>query len=192
MRFLFTLFCFLPAAFAQTLSLFGFLPNQGQFPPAVRFVRYSSNFFYLTRDSFVLPNGIRVQIADIDPNAGLIGGSPGNAIYNFYQGRDSSHRMTGLRSFEEANLKNAYPGVNAAFITSPGQGKAIFTIAPLADPTRIRLRVLNTGATPFQGAGRHPVRRGYRPWRLHRISSSHTAQRSSGDAGDVQFEDRIR
>jgi uncharacterized protein (TIGR03437 family) len=153
MRFL-LVFCFLPAAFAQSQPLFGFLPNLGQFPPAVRFVRYSSNnFFYLTRDTFVLHNGIRVQIAGIDPNADLLGDSPGTAVYNFYQGRDSSLSMTDMKAFAAANLKNAYPGVSAAFTTSPGQGKAIFSIAPLGDPSQIRLRVLNTGATPFQGAG---------------------------------------
>ena len=43
-------------AFSQGPALFGFLPNTGQFPPAVRFVRHSSygNFFYLTRDALVL------------------------------------------------------------------------------------------------------------------------------------------
>jgi uncharacterized protein (TIGR03437 family) len=153
MRFLFTL-CFLPAAFAQTQQLFGFLPNQGQFPSAVRFVRYSSNnFFYLTRDSFVVQNGIRVQIAGIDPKADLIGDSPGTAVYNFYEGRDPSRWMADMRLFAAAGVKNAYPGVNAAFTTSAGQGKVIFSVAPLADPSQIRLRVLNTGATPFQGAG---------------------------------------
>ena len=64
-----TVFSTLALGQASTPTLFGFMPNSGQFPPAIRFVRHASNnFFYLTNDSFVLFNGIRVQIAGISPN----------------------------------------------------------------------------------------------------------------------------
>ncbi|HLK63528.1 MAG TPA: hypothetical protein VKU19_08810 [Bryobacteraceae bacterium] len=126
-------------------------------------MRYSSdNLFYVTRDSFVLQNGVRVQIAGIDPNAEPTGDSPGTTVYNFYEGNDSSRWMTNLRLFQAVKIDNAYPGVRAVFTTampnsqtapSLGEGKVIFTIAPSADPSPIRLRVLNTGAAPFQGPG---------------------------------------
>lgn len=153
----------LPAAFGQAPALFSFVPNTGQFPAAVRFVRYSSdNLFYLTRDSFVLQNGVRVQIAGIDPNAEPAGDSPDTTVYNFYQGNDPSRWMANTRLFQAVRIDNAYPGVRAVFTTaapnsqpapSLGEGKVVFTIAPSADPSPIRLRVLNTGAAPFQGPG---------------------------------------
>jgi uncharacterized protein (TIGR03437 family) len=58
-------------------------------------------------------------------------------------------------------LNNIYPGVSAVFTTSAltfppttlGQGKIILTLQPGADLDRFRLRILNTGAIPFQGPG---------------------------------------
>jgi uncharacterized protein (TIGR03437 family) len=70
--------------------------------------------------------------------------------------------MANTRLFQAVRIDNAYPGVRAVFTTampnsqpapSPGEGKVVFTIAPSADPSPIRLRVLNTGAAPFQGPG---------------------------------------
>jgi hypothetical protein len=127
----------------------------------------------------VLHNGIRVQIAGIDPNADLVGDSLGTAVYNFYLGRVSSHWMTDVESFAAANLKNVYLGVRAAFTTASGQGKVIFSVAAFADPTPIRLRVLNTGATPWQA-----IRfRGYPPTSREVRSSSSNQRRVSSGAG---------
>src|SRR5579862_362770 len=142
--------------------LFGFLPNSGQFPPAVRFVRYSvNNFNYVTRDSFVLFNGVRIQLVNIDPNAQPVGDSPATAIYNFYETKDTSQWIANTHLFRAAKLNNVYPGVSAAFTTtsenvpatSIGLGEIIFSIAASADPSPIQLNVLNTGATPFVGPG---------------------------------------
>lgn len=162
MRFLFVL-CLLTPAFGQTPALFGFLPNPGRFPAAVRFLRYSSdNFLYVTPDSFVMHNGIRVQIAGIDPSAVPIGDSPSAAAYNFYQSKDSAQWITGAASFGAVTLDDVYPGVSALFTTAwlgaqpapaVGQGKVIFSIAPSADPSRIRLRIEDPGATPFESGG---------------------------------------
>ncbi len=142
--------------------MFGFLPNSGQFPPAVRFVRYANdNFSYLTRDSFVLATGVRIQLANIDPNAQPAGDSPTTTIYNFYQTNDTSQWIANAHLFGAAKLNNVYPGVSAAFtttsegvsVTSFGLGEVIFSIAAGADPSPIQVNVLNTGATPFAGPG---------------------------------------
>jgi uncharacterized protein (TIGR03437 family) len=168
MRLAFAFCAFSSLALGQGLpALFGFLPNSGQFPPAIRFVRYSStsvltNFLYVTRDSFVLSNGVRMQVAGIDPNAQPVGGSPTTTLYNFYQGKDSSQWITNTHLFGAVQLNNVYPGVSAAFSTTTlstqaptalGLGEVDFSIAPGADPSPIQLNVLNTGATPFVGPG---------------------------------------
>lgn len=151
----------LPIANGQ--ELFEFQPNSGQFPQAVRFVRHSTdgNFFYLTRDAFVLRNGVRIQIAGIDPKAEPVGENPTAPIYNFYQGNSPFRWLAGARMFGSVRLDNAYPGVRATFGTtavnfpgvSLGQGRLVFSLAPHADPGLIRIRVLNTGSTPSEGPG---------------------------------------
>ena len=87
MRLIFPLFLSVIPAFGQSDPLFGFEPNTGQFPPAVTFVRRtSSNLLYFTRDSAVLRNNIRIQIAGVDPKIVAEGDSPSATVYNFYQG----------------------------------------------------------------------------------------------------------
>jgi uncharacterized protein (TIGR03437 family) len=160
-RFFIGFFLFLTSTIAQAQPLFGFLPNSGQFPAAVRFVRYSTtpNFFYLTRDSFVLSNNVRVQLAGINANSQPVGVSPTTTVYNFYQGNDPSKWVTNTHAFSGATLAAAYPGIDAEFTTAKplngviGQGAIVLTIAPNADPSVIRVNVLHTGATPFLGPG---------------------------------------
>ncbi len=163
MRLTIGLFAFVSVGLCQGPQLFGFLPNSGQFPPAVQFIRPSTtNTFYLTRDTFVLFNGVRIQVGGANPNARLAGDSPLSTSYNFYQGQNSAQWITGTRLFSGARLAGAYPGIDATFITTPlavpagtpiGQGSINFTVAPGADPSSIRVRVLNTGATPVTGPG---------------------------------------
>jgi uncharacterized protein (TIGR03437 family) len=152
----------LSPAFGQDATQFGFEPNLGQFPPAVRFVRRASNnFFYFTRDAVVLQNRVRIQIADVDPNVIPEGDSPLPTVYNFYKGSNPSNWRTNVRLFGAVRLTNIYRGVSALFTTSAlsfgptslGMGKIVLTIQPGADLGRFRLRVLNTGTAPFDGPG---------------------------------------
>ena len=162
MRFILSAFLFLPAAFGQNSSLFGFQPNSGQFPPAVRFVRYAtgSNFFYLTQDSFVLQDGVRIQIGGMNSQSEPIGDSPTATVYNFYRGNSPSQWITNAHMYAAVKIPDVYPGISAVFTTSTPEsssvilfpmGQLIFSIAPGADPGIIRVKVLNTGAIPFEG-----------------------------------------
>ncbi len=159
MRFAVAFLVFSRLAYPQA-PLFGFLPNSGQFPAAVRFVRYSGfNFMYLTPDSFVLFNGVRVQIAGVAATATEAGVSPTTAAYNFYQGNDATKWMVNTHLFQAVTLSGAYPGIDARFTTSTlsglgiGVGEIIFSIAPGADPSPIGVTVLNTGASPMNAPG---------------------------------------
>lgn len=145
---------------SQSLSFDGFLPNPGQFPPAIRFVHYSTNnFFYLTRDSFVLSNGVRIQIAGLNASAQPAGVSPTSTLFNSYPGQDPVNWIVGGHLFGGVMLNNAYPGVDAEFTISPNPppndvndlGEITFSIAPGAGPSPITLNVLNIGTTPFVG-----------------------------------------
>ncbi len=166
MRLLFLFFILLSPAFSQNATLFGFEQNVGQFPASVLFVRRAtgsaSNLLYLTRDAMVLRNGVRIQIADVDPGATVQGDSPTSTIYNYYLGSDSSAWKTNVHLFSGVRVNNVYPGASALFGTSMltsgaptslGLGTVTLTIQPGGDLTRFRLRVLNTGAVPFVGPG---------------------------------------
>lgn len=164
MRLFFVFAVFLSTARGQSPEVFGLEQNVGQFPPNVLFVhRSSSNLFYLTRDTMVLPNGVRMQIADVDPMVVPEGGSPSTTVYNYYQGNIPSGWRSNVHAFAAVKLTNIYPGISAAFTTSPlnfspmtltlNQGQIVLTVQPGANLDRFRLRVLNTGTIPFEGPG---------------------------------------
>ena len=163
MRFLFGFLCLTLSAFGQVVPLnplFGFEPNLGQFPPAVRFVRRTPyNFLYLTRDSVVLRNGIRLQIDGVGSNVVPEGDSPTSTVYNFYQGNNSSAWRTNVRLFSGVRLTNVSPGVSVLFteknltLNNVGQIKLLLTAQPGADLSNFRLRVLNTGAAAKEDVG---------------------------------------
>lgn len=146
--------------------LFAFEANEGQFPSAVHFVRRTTaspgSQVHIARDTMVLGNNIRIQIADVPPNVVPKGESPTAATYNFYLGNNPSSWRTNARLFDAVRLPEIYPGVSAAFrqtvqsvgsITGVGRGAVVVSLQPGADLRRFRLRVLNTGATPFEGPG---------------------------------------
>lgn len=109
----------------------------------------------------VLFNGVRLQIADVDPKVVPEGDSPYATVFNYYQGHNPSNWRTNVRTFRAVRLTNIYPGASAVFTTTSlsldpatsSLGKIIVTVQPGADLDRFRLRVLNTGAIPFQGPG---------------------------------------
>lgn len=143
-------------AWGQAVLFDGFLPNDGQFPPAVQFFHLSRfDPYYLTRDSFVLTNQVRIQIADIDAQTTQVGESPSPVLFNRYLGNAPARWQTGARLFRLVRMNNVYPGISATFagpaVAGSGLGRILFTLAQGADPSRIRLRVLNTETTPFAG-----------------------------------------
>ena len=157
---------FLSPALSQTPPLFGFEPNLGQFPPNVLFMRRSAGNsrtpIYLTRDAMVLSNGMRMQIAGVDPKAVPTGDSPSGTIYNYYQGSNASNWRANVHLFTGVRLANIYPGASALFTTSEqqigpsvsvDQGIIVLTLQPGADLSPFRLRVLNNGSVPFEGPG---------------------------------------
>lgn len=163
MRFLFVFLLAIVPAFTQSDPLFGFEPNIGQFPPAVRFARRAAgNVYYFTRDSVVLRNRIRIQIADLDLKVIPEGDSPSPTVYNFYQGKNPSGWRTNVRLFSGIRLANISSGVSAVFTSSklslaPSFSgsliKLVLIVQPGADLSKFRLRVLNTGTVPAQGVG---------------------------------------
>src|ERR1700722_14589461 len=112
MRFTVAMFAFSSLALAQEPSLFGFLPNSGQFPSAIKFVHYGiagNKLYYLTRDSFVLPNGVRIQMANISPNAEPQAGTALPVVYNYYLGNNPSQWITNAQEFSTVPLSgNVY------------------------------------------------------------------------------------
>ncbi len=166
MRLILLFSLFLSPALNQTAPLFGFEPNLGQFPPNVLFMRRSAGNsrtpLYLTRDTMVLNNGVRMQIAGVDPKAVPTGDSPSGTIYNYYQGSNPSNWRANVHLFTGVRLANIYSGASAVFTTSEqqvgpsfsiDQGIIVLTMQPGADLSQFQLHVLNIGAVPFEGPG---------------------------------------
>jgi hypothetical protein len=161
LRLLFSAAVILSLASAQDSNLFRFEPNSGHFPSTVHFVRRSdSNFVYITRDSVVLRNQVRIEIAGLDPSTRPQGDTPSAAKFNFYQGRDASSWRVNAPMFDGVRWSNIYPGVTARFslgaldISGPlvvGKGRLFLTFGPGADTASFRLRVLNTDTIPVAG-----------------------------------------
>jgi uncharacterized protein (TIGR03437 family) len=147
------------------LSPFGFEANDGSLPPNVRFIRRSRETpIYITRDAFVLPNRVRIQIANVPSSISPAGSVPSTTLYNYYLGNDPSRWRTGVRLFTEVLLRDIAPGLSASFGISverpgPSMGVALgrgtlrLNAAPGANLAAFRLNVLNTGASASVGPG---------------------------------------
>src|SRR5512141_1001561 len=132
MRRLFGVWLCAVAALGQNPLFDGFLANDGQFPQAVRFIHLARfEPYYVTRDSYVLFNQVRIRLDAIDPRAEPVGESPSPVLFNRYRGDSPSAWTTGSHLFQSVRLDNVYPGISAAFV---GGGRIVFTIAPGADP----------------------------------------------------------
>ncbi len=144
--------------FGQSYASLGFEQNTGAYPPAVHFIRRApGTYFYVTRDSIVLYNGVRIRLAPVDAGATVSGDLQSPIIFNSYRGSDSSSWRTNVPLFDAVRLNGIYPGVDARVSTSPqyslNRVSLVLTLQPGADLSRFRLSVLNTGANPFEAPG---------------------------------------
>jgi hypothetical protein len=127
-----------------------FVPNQGQAPPAVRFMAKGSGL-----TAYFLPGEIdlrlhdarlRVRFEGANRQAQPEGANPLKGRANFLVG-DSSQWRRDLPTFAAIRYRNLYPGIDMIYGGNGLSLKSEFVIAPGADPTRIRIRY--SGARPI-------------------------------------------
>lgn len=157
-------FFLLIASCAQAqLVPFGFEPNDGQYPAEVKFFRrQESQAQTITRDSMVLINGIRIQIADVPQGNTQSGVLPRTTIYNNYASANPSQWKQGSRQYDGVQIGEISPGVRASFNNSQsldvistqiGNGVVQLNASPGADLSRFRVKFLNTGTSAMLGPG---------------------------------------
>jgi hypothetical protein len=96
------------------------------------------------------PIVLRLQFLGADPAVALasVGALPGRV--NYFLGNDPARWHTGIPTYARLAYRELYPGIDLDYAGSAGQLKSTYTLAPGADPARIRWR--------YEGA-----RRGDRP-----------------------------
>ncbi|MCC7175883.1 MAG: hypothetical protein IT159_11865 [Bryobacterales bacterium] len=130
-----------------------FEPNQGLFPPAVRYIARGVGYTLSIEES-----GAAVHLEDGSSNASLrlslagglarpaieaVGLRPGRT--NYLLGADRSRWKSNVPQYARVRYRGVYPGIDLVF---RGAGRYLeydFVVSPGADPSRIQVR--------FQGAG---------------------------------------
>ncbi len=82
---------------------------------------------------------IRLDGANANARASGIGALPGKS--NYFIGSDRTRWLTGLANFRGVEFADIYPGVNLKYRGTEGRLEYDFTVAPGADPRRIRLSI---------------------------------------------------
>jgi hypothetical protein len=133
-----------------------FIPNQGQTEAAASFeargmggtLSFGPQEIVLTlpttsdapNSEAINNSGQILRLSFIDANPALAVGAgrslPGTA--NYYLGSDSAQWYTNLPTYADISYQQLYPGINLRYEGKDGSLKSTFTIAPGADPARIR------------------------------------------------------
>ena len=133
-----------------------FIANSGQTDPSVQFqVKGAGHsiFFSPNEISFVAfqtptePGNpatatsatVRSSLANSNPNPTISGLQQLPGVANFLLGEDSSQWHTNVPTFNGVVYQNVYQGIDRVFKGTEGQLKSEFLVAPLADPSQIRM-----------------------------------------------------
>jgi hypothetical protein len=125
-----------------------FIANQGQAPPAVRFMAKGSGvtaFFSPEEASFRMGNAsVRVQFDGANPKVRVEGSKrlPGQA--NFLTGPAGDWRLN-VPLYDGVIYRELYSGIDMVYGSHGRSLKSEFIVAPGADPAQIRMRYMGAG-----------------------------------------------
>src|ERR1051325_7582519 len=147
--------CSAAPAFADAIakSDYGKLPltfeaNQGQADPAVRFLSRGHRYtmFLTPAETVVRLQGkdddsavVRWQLAGGNRNARVTGERALSSKSNYFRGKDPKQWRTGVPNFAQVRYENVYPGIDVVYHGNQKQIEYDFTVAPNANPNRIRM-----------------------------------------------------
>lgn len=146
-----------------------FEANQGQFAPEVAFgARTFAGTLFITKDGTIV-HALAGRSADVAPRSPNIAGSvtapqrgPGWTLVekldgalplapsglrsspvrvNRFQGPDPRQWQTDIATFSSVDLGHAWPGIGVSLAAHGSNVEKLFTVAPGADPDRIRMSV---------------------------------------------------
>lgn len=157
-----------------------FVPNAGQFDPAVQFVVQTPGVraAFLSDGPMFLAgeSRLRVRFAGADPDVLVEGAGDLTGRANFLTGRDSTAWRTDLPTFGEVAYRELYPGIDARYAGVGRLLKSEFVVQPDGDPDRIRMEYLDASAVWVEGGELRVTLGGleFREWapEVYQISSS--------------------
>ncbi len=91
---------------------------------------------------------VHLRFIAANADAVLTGSTPGPGRVSYFMGNDPTHWHSGLVTYAGITYQGLYPGVDLAYTSQDARLKGSYTIAPGADPLRIRWRY--DGATRVQ------------------------------------------
>jgi PKD repeat protein len=147
-----------------------FVPNQGQSSMPTRFEARGMGgtlAFAPQEIMLTLPGASDASLAEtighpaqtlrlhfIDANPALIvdAGKPLPGEVNYYLGSDADQWYTHLPTYADIHYRHLYPGIDLRYEGTDGQLKSTFTVAPGANPARIRWGYSGAQAVTLDGA----------------------------------------
>jgi hypothetical protein len=145
-----------------------FEPNAGQADPEARFLaRTPQGTLFFARDALVLaarPQAgqatqlVRLQFLDANPAARLEPAAPQPGRVSYFTGRDPAGWQRGLPRYATLHYRALYPGIDLAYGDAAGALKGTYTVAPGADPARIRWRYSGAQAVTLDADGSLQIR----------------------------------
>jgi len=120
-----------------------FIPNQGQWPPAVCFEARSGGLavrFQKDRAVMAFPGAeVEVEYAGSNPGAGIEGAARMEGHANYLLGDDPRKWRTGVPLYAGVRYRDLYPGIDLVYGGDRRRLKSEFRVAPGADPARIAI-----------------------------------------------------
>jgi hypothetical protein len=124
-----------------------FIPNRGQTDASVRYYAQGPGYgFYFTDDKAVLAlrgtdrgHALELRFLGASSGASLRPAQRGPGTVNYLEGDDPNRWQTGLPTYDRLAYRGLWPGVDMSFRGADRALKYEFTIAPGANPGRIRL-----------------------------------------------------
>jgi Beta-propeller repeat len=148
-----------------------FQPNAGQAAPAVRFVTHAAGGtlrFLPTEVALTLESAppaalpgkpaapvattVRVQFLGASATT-ITGGAELPGKVNYLIGNDPARWHTNLPTYGDIRYQDLYPGITLSYAGQAGRLKGTYTVAPGADPARIRWRYTGAGPAAVDGQG---------------------------------------
>jgi hypothetical protein len=124
-----------------------FEANQGQVDPAVRFLSRGHRYtmFLTPAETVVRLQGkeesavVRWQMAGGNRNALITGEGALSSKSNYFRGNDPKQWKTDVPNFARVRYEDIYPGIDVVYHGNQRQVEYDFTVAPNANPNRIRM-----------------------------------------------------
>jgi uncharacterized protein (TIGR03437 family) len=132
-----------------------FESNQGQMGSEVNFLSRGKGYsLYLTSTGAVLSLRramVRMKLVGANPSAQVTGLDrlPGKS--NYFIGNDPHEWRVGIPTYARVKYPGVYPGIDMVYYGNQRELEYDITVAPGADPRRIRLRLEGAGRMWFSG-----------------------------------------